>query len=541
MRLVQFTPDRRRAGIAGATAAMTLAAIWSPVPAAGAQGPGSGRGADRTVTDLAVRGLGGQSALRDLRSFRLRSTGSTFIFDEGLRPGNTVSPASTFRLRLNYDLRRAGDRLRADYVRTSLGVARPVSEVISGRRGFITGVDANGSQPAAKPMSSDRWAAILREQRLLNPQLYVRQLLSRPGRASALGTRNLLGRPHRVLLVRGDVAPVRLYVDARSGRIHRLTTVDHSDNRGDVRTVVDFRGWQRAGRGVAFPRRVTLREAGRVLHRETRSLVRTNPTIAAARFRIPASITPAPTFDAALADRGARTTEWLMSFAHFGFIKDGPATEIVPRLVAPGNTLIQGIANQTMIVEQQDGIVVVEGALSSPRAEALIRYIQTTYPNKPIRFVTGSHHHADHSGGMRPFVALGARPVVHTDAVPFFTRVFANRSSRLLRDRLDRSTATADILPVPATGTVTLPDPVRPVTVLAEPTQHATSTILVFVPREGVLFVNGDTYTPGAPAGPGAVTLDQTIRANNLNVSWIVGGHGGVISYADFQKAIAAL
>jgi glyoxylase-like metal-dependent hydrolase (beta-lactamase superfamily II) len=276
-----------------------------------------------------------------------------------------------------------------------------------------------------------------------------------------------------------------------------------------------------------------------VLHRETRSLVRANPTIDPARFRIPASVTPAPTFDAAQADRGARTTEWLMTFAHFGFIKDGPANQIVPRPVAPGSTLIQGIPNQTMVVEQQDGIVVVEGALSSTRAEALISYLQATYPNKPVRYVTGSHHHADHSGGMRPFVALGARPVVHADAVPFFSRVFADRSSRLLRDRLDRSTASADILAVPATGTVTLADPLRPVTVIAEPTQHATSTILVFVPKEGVLFVNGDTYTPGAPAGPGARTLDQTIRANNLTVNWIVGGHGGVISYADFQKAIA--
>ena len=128
-------------------------------------------------------------------------------------------------------------------------------------------------------------------------------------------------------------------------------------------------------------------------------------------------------------------------------------------MVAPGSTLIQGIANQTMIVEQQDGIVVVEGALSSPRAEALIDYIEATYPGKPIRYVTGSHHHADHSGGMRPFVALGARPVVHEAAVPFFEQVFAARGSRLLPDRLDDSDAAANILAVPATGAVTLDDP----------------------------------------------------------------------------------
>jgi glyoxylase-like metal-dependent hydrolase (beta-lactamase superfamily II) len=181
---------------------------------------------------------------------------------------------------------------------------------------------------------------------------------------------------------------------------------------------------------------------------------------------------------------------------------------------------------------------VVEGVLHEFRAEAIIDYVERTHPGKPIRYVTASHHHVDHAGGMRPFVALGARPVVHEAAVPFLERVFADRSSRLIRDRLDRSDATADILAVPATGTITLPDPVRPVTLLAEPTDHATTTILVHVPREGVLFVNGDTYTPALPPEAPALTLDQTIRAAGLGVDWIVGAHGDVISYPDFLRAI---
>jgi len=263
-----------------------------------------------------------------------------------------------------------------------------------------------------------------------------------------------------------------------------------------------------------------------------------NPRIPASRFAFPSSVKPR--FDRTLARRGNRTTEWLMSFAHLGFPKDGPNTAIQPREVAPGTTLIQGIGNNSTIIEQQDGIVVVEGPLNNYRADALIRYIRQRFGSKPIRYIAASHHHADHNGGMRNFVAVGARPVVHVSAVPFFRGVFARRDDRLIRDRLDRSTRQASFLPVPATGSVTMADPVRPVIALAEPTTHATSTILVFVPREGVLVVNGDTYTPGAPVGPGARSLNQTIQANGLNVKWIVGGHGGVISYADFTAALAA-
>jgi glyoxylase-like metal-dependent hydrolase (beta-lactamase superfamily II) len=342
---------------------------------------------------------------------------------------------------------------------------------------------------------------VTREQRLLNPHLVLRDALARPRLASTAPPATINGRAHRVLVVNEDVSPIRLYVDRRTGRIDRLTTQDHNENRGDVRIVVDYSGWRSAGSSISFPRTVTLKEAGQVLHTETRTTVRAKRSVAGSQFAIPGSL--GATFDRALAVRGARETEWLLSFAHLGFPKDGPATQITPRPVAAGSTLIQGIPNTSMIVEQQDGIVVVEGALSSARAEALIRYIRATYPGKPIRFVTAGHHHAGHAGGMRPFVALGARAVVHTNAVPFFRDVFANRSSRLLPDRLDGLNRTATILPVPTSGSITLPDPVRPVVVLPETTTHATTTVLVFVPSEGVLFVNGRHLHAGRASRPG--------------------------------------
>lgn len=108
-----------------------------------------------------------------------------------------------------------------------------------------------------------------REQRLLNPHLILRDVIRRPSLASTAPTRSLRGRPHRILVVRDDVAPIRLYVDARTGRIDRLTTLDHNYNRGDVTLVVDYSGWRSAGSGVRFARTVTLREDGETLHTET--------------------------------------------------------------------------------------------------------------------------------------------------------------------------------------------------------------------------------------------------------------------------------
>ena len=523
-----------------AAAAAGLALVAIVAPPAGAQS----QAATNRLVARALGGLGGRSALRGLRTFRLQTTGRTWILDEGPRPDNTATPASTFTQTLDYEVRGGtADRLRADSVRTSQGAARRIREVVRGRLGSLTGVDVNGASPATTAMTSDRWAAVRREQRLVNPQLILREVIFRRRLASSGPAVTLRGRPHRVLVVDDAPAPVRLYVDARTGRIDRLTTQDHQYLRRDVRLVVDYGGWRfvRAATGrprvrVRFPRTSTITLDGARIHTETRTAVAVNRPPNASRYAIPGALRAR--YDAGLAARGAATTEWLMSFAQFGFPKDGPETQVVPRPIAPGSTLVQGASNNSMIVEQAGGIIVVEGALSDARAEALLRYIGTTYPGKTVRYVTASHHHADHAGGVRPFAALGATVIIGADAVALFTRALSDRGSRLLPDRLDRTNRPATIRTVPSSGRITLTDAVRPVVVLPERTSHATTTILVYVPDEGVLFVNGDTYTPGGPAGPGAISLEQMIQTNGLLVKWIVGGHGTVVSYAQFRAAI---
>ncbi len=104
---------------------------------------------------MAVRAVGGPEALRGLRSFRYAATGNRWIYDEGIRPGDRSKPSATFDERVRYVVgnRRTPNRVRVDVVRTSDGADRPVHEVISGRRGFIRGVDANGSTRRTKPMT----------------------------------------------------------------------------------------------------------------------------------------------------------------------------------------------------------------------------------------------------------------------------------------------------------------------------------------------------------------------------------------------------
>src|SRR4051812_36788074 len=242
-------------------AALALPVVLCAAPSAGAQ---TGSRTSRTVSQ-ALSALGGREAVTSLRSFRLQTAGRTWILDEALNPGDDRTPASTFTQTLNFERGANGTRLRADNVRTSQGTARRITEVVSGSLGYLRGIDSNGGQTATTAMTSDRWAAIRREQRLLNPQLILRDVARRPSLVTSFPTTTLRGRTHRVLLVRDTPVPVRLYVDARTGTIDRLTTGDHDYQRRDVRIVVDYSGWRFSGSGssrLRFPRPPSVKPDG---------------------------------------------------------------------------------------------------------------------------------------------------------------------------------------------------------------------------------------------------------------------------------------
>jgi glyoxylase-like metal-dependent hydrolase (beta-lactamase superfamily II) len=499
---------------------------------------------------MAVDAVGGAEGLRGLESFTYSADSERSILDEGVVPGDGARPVATVESRVRYALKGGGDpaRFRIDAVRTSLGTDRPVHEVVSGRSGYIRGVDANFSPAVTKPMTSDRWAAIGAEQRLLNPHILLSRALDHPKMAHNGGQKRLGGRLYRVLVIRDAVAPIKMFIDARTGRLARLRTHQHDYLRRDVPIEVLYKRWVSAGDGVMFPSRVSLSSDGFRMITEKRSQVRANPSLARRLFKVPSGLAAAP-FDAGLARIGARTSQWLMSFANFGFIKDGGQTAINPitltdgTTTAQGVTLLGGVANNSLVIQRPTGVVVFEGALHDTRAEAVIKFIEDSPAfTGPITHVVTTHHHADHASGMRPYVALGATAVVGQSAVAFFQRVFAERDSTILPDRLDGSDVAATVEGVPAGG-LTLARAGVPIGVRVFPIQttHSTDMVVPYLVDQGVLFTSDIYSPPGLPnrTDPNAQAIVAMVRAQGITPKWIAGGHGGFISYAAFAAAMS--
>ena len=81
--------------------------------------------------------------------------------------------------------------------------------------------------------------------------------------------------------------------------------------------------------------------------------------------------------------------------------------------LAEGVYVIQNVAGQnqnTLAVGFSDHVVAVEAPGSSDGADAVIKKIKELFPGKPILgYVAMTHHHGDHIGGMRSFIAEARR------------------------------------------------------------------------------------------------------------------------------------
>jgi len=226
-----------------------------------------------------------------------------------------------------------------------------------------------------------------------------------------------------------------------------------------------------------------------------------------------------------------------------------PAVVVQSERLANGVWRIAGGSHHSVLVEFRDFVAVVEGPQDEARSLAVIAEVQKLVPNKPMQYVINTHHHFDHSGGLRTFVAHGATVVTHQSNREFYQDVFFYPSPRTLQPDLLSSRypwfAGNRIPPIEAVNQkYVISDGSR--TMELHPMQgldHNAGMLIAYLPTERIL-VNADLYgPPAAGAQPPAAnanmrSLRQNIQRLRLDVTTHVGIHGATGSHQQFMSIV---
>jgi glyoxylase-like metal-dependent hydrolase (beta-lactamase superfamily II) len=210
--------------------------------------------------------------------------------------------------------------------------------------------------------------------------------------------------------------------------------------------------------------------------------------------------------------------------------------------VAAGVWYLTGGSHHSVVIEMKDHVIVVESPLNDQRALAVINATRKLVPNKPIRYVINTHHHFDHSGGLRGFASIGVPVITHEVNRAFLEAALAAPTT-IYPDMLTTSGRKATVEGF--VGRRVLADETRVVEIhhVAD-NPHHDGLVLVYLPKDRIL-VEADAFTPlpanasyPMPPSPASVHLADTIARQKLTVDTLLPLHGRKVTLTELHKAI---
>jgi len=218
-----------------------------------------------------------------------------------------------------------------------------------------------------------------------------------------------------------------------------------------------------------------------------------------------------------------------------------PVVNVTVEDIAPGVWYLNGQSHHSVAIETSNAIVLVEAPQNDARTLAVIEKARSLRPGKPVTLVINTHHHFDHSGGVRAAISQGLTVLTQQGNRDFYERTVFPRRHTIAPDALAQSPKPLHIMSVG--DKYVRRDTLRTLEVYRiDGSQHSGSMVVVYLPAEKLL-IEADLYNPPAPNAttvgpfPFAANLLENIQRRGLLVERIVPIHGRIIPLSEVQAA----
>lgn len=209
------------------------------------------------------------------------------------------------------------------------------------------------------------------------------------------------------------------------------------------------------------------------------------------------------------------------------------APNVTVEALGKGVWFLAGQSHHSVLVEFSDHLMLIEAPQSEARTLAVIAKAKETVPGKPLTKLVTTHHHFDHTAGMRAAIAEGMT-VITQAGNRGWVQAMAARAHTIQPDTLAKNLKAATIETVDnereikdATMALTLYH------VAGNP--HSDTMLMAYFPRDRVL-VEVDAFSPGSAVNPYAANLLENIQKRKLRVDRIVPLHGAIAPMAELVK-----
>ena len=217
-----------------------------------------------------------------------------------------------------------------------------------------------------------------------------------------------------------------------------------------------------------------------------------------------------------------------------------PVVSVVAQPVAKGIWWLAGTGGNafSILFEFDDHLTLFEAPTSQARTKAVIDKARATVPNKPLTEVIVTHHHFDHTGGLRTAVAEGLTVISHQGNESIFKEM-TSRKATLKPDLLTKSGKTLKFRGMD--DTLVLKDNSMEVDLFRlHDNTHSPYLIGAFVPRDNLL-VQGDLMDMTWFKHPWAENYRQNLALRKIHFARDIPVHGRIATFDEEMAALAEM